>query len=166
VADHVAAVISGRLEVLARQGAVAEHTSSSVTIGAEPATIMAVIADFESYPTWATAVKEIEVRSVNPDGRAAEVRFVLNAGAIKDDYTLAYTWNGDREVRWTLVEAKVVKSLDGSYTLRDRGRGNTEVTYRLAVDVAFPMIGLIKRKAEKVIIDTALKELKKKVEQG
>ncbi|GAA5034619.1 SRPBCC family protein [Actinopolymorpha pittospori] len=145
----------------------AEHTSSSVTIKATPADIMSVIADFDSYPSWAAAVKEVQVVTVDDrTGRPDHVHFVLNAGAIKDDYTLAYTWEGDREVRWTLVEAKVVKSLDGAYTLRDRGRGNTEVTYRLAVDVTFPMIGLIKRKAEKVIIDTALKELRKKVEQG
>lgn len=141
-----------------------EQTSSSVTIEADPATIMSVIADFEAYPSWAAAVKEVEVLSTYPDGRAKEVNFVLNAGAIKDEYTLAYTWDGNREVRWSLVEGKVVKRLDGSYTLRDRGRGKTEVTYRLAVDVTFPMLGLIKRKAEKVIIDTALKELKKKVE--
>jgi len=38
------------------------------------------------------------------------------------------------------------------------------VTYRLAVDVKIPMLGMLKRKAEKVIIDTALKELKKRVE--
>ena len=38
------------------------------------------------------------------------------------------------------------------------------MTYRLAVDVKIPMIGLLKRKAEKVIVDTALKELKKRVE--
>ncbi len=145
----------------------AEQTSSSVTISAEPAQIMSVIADFESYPSWAAAVKEAEVLSVDErSGRPERVRFVLNAGAIKDEYTLGYTWDADREVRWTLVEGKVVKAMDGAYTLRDKGRGNTEVTYRLAVDVTFPMIGLIKRKAEKVIIDTALKELKKKVEQS
>ena len=42
--------------------------------------------------------------------------------------------------------------------------GSTEVTYRLAVDISIPMIGMLKRKAEKVIIDTALKGLKKRVE--
>jgi hypothetical protein len=40
------------------------------------------------------------------------------------------------------------------------------VHYRLAVDVKIPMIGMIKRKAEKVIVDTALKGLKKRVESG
>jgi hypothetical protein len=39
------------------------------------------------------------------------------------------------------------------------------VTYQLAVELNMPMLGMFRRKAEKVIIDTALKELKKRVER-
>jgi hypothetical protein len=110
-------------------------------------------------------VKEVDVRSTGPDGRAEEVWFRLDAGAIKDSYTLAYTWKGDQEVRWSLVSAEqIVKAMDGAYLLETAGGGATTVTYQLAVDVKIPMLGMIKRKAEKVIIDTALKELKKRVE--
>ena len=38
------------------------------------------------------------------------------------------------------------------------------MTYTLAVDLAVPMIGVLRRRAEKVILDTALKELRKRVE--
>jgi hypothetical protein len=38
------------------------------------------------------------------------------------------------------------------------------VTYRLAVEIGMAAIGMFKRRAEKVILDTALKELKKRVE--
>ena len=38
------------------------------------------------------------------------------------------------------------------------------MTYRLTVDLKIPMLGMLQRKAEKVIIDTALKELKKRGE--
>ena len=143
----------------------AERTESSITIDAPPRDVMEVIADFEAYPQWTGAVKQVEVRSKGPDGRADEVWFKLDAGAIKDAYTLAYTWSGQHEVRWHLVEAEqIVKMLDGAYLLADNGDGSTTVTYQLAVDVKIPMLGMIKRKAEKVIIDTALKELKKRVE--
>ncbi|CAB4901620.1 unannotated protein [freshwater metagenome] len=54
--------------------------------------------------------------------------------------------------------------MDGSYTLVDNGDESTKVEYRLAVDVKIPMIGMLKRKAEKVIVDTALKGLRKRVE--
>lgn len=58
----------------------------------------------------------------------------------------------------------MLRSLDGSYTLAPLGADRTEVTYQLAVDVKIPMLGMIKRKAEKVIIDRALAGLKKRVE--
>ena len=142
----------------------ADRTESSITIDAPPAEVMDVIADFPAYPEWTGAVKDVEIRDTAPDGRANQVWFRLDAGAIKDSYVLDYTWSGDKEVRWTLVEAEqILKAMDGSYTLRPAG-GGTEVTYSLAVDVRIPMLGMIKRKAAKVIIDTALKELKKRVE--
>ena len=38
------------------------------------------------------------------------------------------------------------------------------MTYAITIDLKIPMLGMMKRKAEKVILDTALKELKKRVE--
>ncbi len=143
----------------------AERTRSSITIDATPAEVMAVIAGFAEYPDWTGEVKEAEVLEKDEQiGRGTRVRFVLDAGAIKDEHTLAYTWDGDREVRWTLVSSQMLKSLDGTYALRPLADG-TEVTYELRVDVKIPMLGMIKRKAEKVIIDRALSGLKKRVEQ-
>jgi hypothetical protein len=98
-----------------------------------------------------------------PDGRAKQVHFVLDAGAVKDDYVLDYTWDDDRRVSWTLVRGQMMRSQQGSYTLVERD-GSTEVTYAITIDLSVPMLGMIKRKAEKVILDTALKELKKRVE--
>ena len=140
----------------------AEQTTSSILIDAAPAAVMEVIADFEAYPSWAQGVKKAE--PLDAGERPEQVYFELDASPIKDAYTLAYDWDGDRGVSWGLVEGKMLKAMDGAYILEDRGDGTTEVTYRLAVDISIPMIGMLKRKAEKVIIDTALKGLKKRVE--
>lgn len=142
----------------------AEQTTSSIEIDAAPAAVMAVIADFASYPTWAKGVTVADVVATTPDGLAEQVFFALDVSPIKDEYTLAYTWDGDRQVTWTLVEGKMLRALDGAYVLRDRGDGSTEVTYRLALDVSIPLIGMLKRKGEKILIETALKGLKKRVE--
>jgi ribosome-associated toxin RatA of RatAB toxin-antitoxin module len=142
----------------------AEQTTSSIVIDADPASVMAVIADFDSYPQWAQGVKTADVVEDGAEGRAKQVYFELDASPIKDAYTLSYDWHGDESVYWTLVQGKMLKAMDGAYELADRGDGSTEVTYRLAVDISIPMIGMLKRKAEKVIIDTALKGLKKRVE--
>ena len=144
----------------------ADQTTSSIVIDAPPADGMAVIADFPAYPAWVQGMKQVEVvewGQDGPDGRARTVHFELEATPIKDSYSLEYDWTGDHSVRWHLVEGRMLKAMEGAYELAPTGAG-TEVTYRLAVDIAIPMIGMLKRKAEKVIIDTALKGLKKRVE--
>jgi hypothetical protein len=141
----------------------AEQSTQSIVIDAPAADVMAVIADFPSYPQWVAAAKEVEVEEIGDEGRARRVHFVLDAGAVKDDYVLEYAWEGDRRVSWNLVKGQMQKRQEGSYTLAESG-GRTEVIYRITIDLSIPMLGMIKRKAEKVILDTALKELKKRVE--
>ncbi len=144
----------------------ADQTTSSIVIDAAPAEVMAVIADFPSYPQWVQGMKAVEVVEEN-NGVVEQVHFDLEATPIKDSYTLAYDWHGDESVSWHLVQGKMLKAMQGSYTLAPAGGtsgSGTEVIYRLAVDISIPMIGMLKRKAEKVIIDTALKGLKKRVE--
>ena len=143
----------------------AEQTSSTIVVAAPAAEVMAVIADFRAYPQWAQGVHTAEVRETLPDGRAKDVYFEIEASPIKDAYTLTYDWHGDESVSWSLgAGAKMLKKLDGSYVLTPQGTGSTEVTYSLEVELGIPMIGMLKRKAEKVIIDAALKGLKKRVE--
>jgi carbon monoxide dehydrogenase subunit G len=142
---------------------VVDQASASIMIDADKQAVMAVIADFEAYPEWSTAIKSVTVDEVGEDGRGVTATLTLDAGVVKDTYTLAYEWDGDDRVDWHLVKGRAMKAQDGSYELRDAG-GKTEVTYRLAVDLAIPMLGMFKRKAEKAIIDTALKGLKKRVE--
>ena len=142
----------------------ADKTTSSIVIGVPRKDVMTVIADFAAYPEWATAVRSAEVLSQDPGGRASAVRFQLDAGMIKDSYVLGYDWDGDAQVRWNLTEpGSVISEMSGGYTLADRG-DSTEVTYELAVGIRIPMIGMIKRRAEKMIIDTALKGLKSRAE--
>jgi uncharacterized membrane protein len=141
----------------------AEQSTQSIVIDAPASDVMAVIADFPAYPQWVATAKQVEVLEPGDDGRARRVHFVIDAGVIKDDYVLEYTWDGDRRVSWNLVKGQMMKRQEGSYVLEQRGAA-TEVTYAIAIDVNVPIIGMLKRKAEKVILDTALKELKKRVE--
>jgi ribosome-associated toxin RatA of RatAB toxin-antitoxin module len=143
----------------------AEQTSSTIVIAAPAAKIMEVIADFPAYPEWAQGMHTAEVRETFPDGRAKDVYFEIEANPIKDSYTLTYDWHGNESVSWWLgAGGKMLKKLDGSYVLAPQGPGSTEVTYALEAELGIPMIGMLKRKAEKVIIDAALKGLKKRVE--
>jgi len=145
----------------------ADQTASSIVIDAPADRIMAVIADLPAYPQWSDGIASVTVLSVyEDDNRPADARFVLDSGAIKDTYELEYDWDGDTKVTWTLTKGDMLTAMDGTYELAPNGDGTSTVHYRLSVDVKIPMIGMIKRKAEKVIVDTALKGLKKRVESG
>ena len=82
----------------------ADRTTSSITVAAPRADVMAVIADFASYPKWASALRSAEVLGRDGEGRASRVRFGLDAGVVKDSYVLSYDWDGDAGVRWDLAE--------------------------------------------------------------
>jgi hypothetical protein len=141
----------------------ADKTTSSLVITLPRKIVMSVIADFAAYPQWA-GVQSAEVLESGADGRARRVRFGLDAGIIKDNYVLGYEWDGDAQVRWELAEqGSVISEMSGAYLLAEQGDG-TEVTYELAVGIRIPMIGMLKRRAEKTIIDHALKGLRSRSE--
>lgn len=140
-----------------------QQTESSIVIAAEARKVMDVIADLGTYPQWA-GVKSTRVLEQFPDGRPREVEMTIDNGPIRDTYTIEYRWHGDREVNWELQESTVLRDLVGTYLVEDLGDGTSRVTYRLLVDLTIPIIGTIKRKAEKAIVDAALKGLKKRVE--
>ena len=126
----------------------------------------AVISDFRRYPEWADAIKQVDVLEEYEDGYAAQVRFVIDAGVMADEYTLEYEYAPDlSRIEWHLVEpSKTQKSQQGSYDLTEDADGITTVTYTLEVELSMGMLGMFRRKAEKMIMDTALKQLKRRVE--
>ena len=142
----------------------ADKTAQTIYIDADPSTVMDVIADIGSYPDWVAEYKETEVLEVDAEGNPKTARLVLDAAVLKDTMVLSYVWpSGRQSVRWSLVSSSLLRALNGAYLLSPKGSG-TDVTYELAVDLVIPMIGLLKRKAERRLTDTALKDLKKRVE--
>ena len=145
----------------------AEQTEGTIEIEASPAAIVDTIADFDAYPEWADGIQSADVRERGPDGRPSEVAFEFAAMGFTAAYTLRYEYEADdRAVRWTTVEASgAVKDVEGSYEL-EALNGDTEVTYRLRIELGVPLPGFLKRKADRQAIKTALEGLKKRVEQG
>ena len=142
----------------------ADKTHGDIAINAHPAKIMHVIGDLELYPEWSEGVQLVEVSQMDAEGRPAVARFEFASGPIKDTFVLKYEWNGTDSVSWWLIEGGVLKKYDGTYTLTPNADGSVQVVYDLVVDLSIPMIGLIKKRAEKKIVKTALGGLKARVE--
>jgi uncharacterized membrane protein len=144
----------------------ADSSSQSIVIDAAPEQVAAVVCDFPRYPEWAQAMKRVEVLEEYEDGYASQVRFALDAGVLADEYTLQYEYAEDiSRVEWHLVAPTAVQRVQtGSYDIDGNDDGTSTVTYTLEVDLAVGMFGMFRKKAEKMIMDAALKQLKRRVE--
>lgn len=147
-------------------GAMADRTEGNIEIDAASSQVMDEILDFESYPEWTGEIKKVEIRERDEQGRATQVYYEVVAAIINSKYVLSYTYpDSGAGMAWTLTDniSGPVRGFDGEYVLESTGE-TTKVTYRATMDLSIPMMGFMKRQAEKQVIEIALKGLKKRVE--
>jgi uncharacterized membrane protein len=141
----------------------AEGTFQTLEIDAPAEALYDVAADIASYPEWATGVKEVEVLESTSEGLVERARFVLEGFVKEIEYVLRYTHDRPNVLSWVAEEdSKDVRMLEGSYTFNDVD-GATEVVYALTVEPNFTIPGFLRRQAEKQIVTTALRGLRKRV---
>jgi len=123
-----------------------------------------VAVDFESYPEWVRDVREAKILETDDEGRGTKVEFRAAALGKSIRYVLEYDFTeAPGAFSWQFVEGDMLRRLDGTYRFEPDG-DSTRVHYDLAVELAVPLPGLLKRRAAGLIMGSALKELKKQVE--
>jgi len=123
-----------------------------------------VAIDFESYPEWVRDVKEAKILETDEEGRGKRVEFRAAALGKSIRYMLEYDFSdAPHSFSWKFVDGDMLRRLDGTYRFEPDGN-STRVYYDLAVELAVPLPGLLKRRAAGLIMGSALKELKKQVE--
>lgn len=140
----------------------AVSVQSVITIEAGIPEIMAVLADVETLVDWSDAHRAVEVREADEDGWPILVWERISQAGITDEMVVKYEWY-DGEVSWSLVESGAMKAQNARYQLTDNGDGTTHVVFDLEVDLKIKIPGMIVKKAQKGIADTATKGLRKEV---
>jgi uncharacterized membrane protein len=141
-----------------------ETASERIRVEAPATRCWDVAVDYESYPEWVRDVREVKILERDPEGRGSRVEYRAAALGKSVRYVLEYDYSGAPETfSWKLVEGDMLKRLDGTYRFEPQGDA-TRVHYDLAVELAVPLPGLVKRRAAGLIMGSALKELKKQVE--
>lgn len=143
----------------------ADISSNSQIIDAPAAEVAAVLVDLEAFPSWSSAIKNVEVKEVDGSGRPTKALVKIEAGVLKDRALLNYEYsNYPNSISFSLEEADLMTEMSGSYLIEDLGDDTTKVTYQLNVQVSMPVPEMMRRKAEMTTIDAALTQLKKKIE--
>ena len=142
-----------------------DRTFSTLEIDAAPEELYDVAADVATYPEWASGVKEVEVLESDEAGRVERARFVLDVGIREIEYVLRYTHDRPSTLSWVAEQSDDLKTMEGSYQFAPVD-GATEVVYSLTVEPNFSFPGFLRRQAEKQIVTTALRGLRKRVTGG
>lgn len=140
-----------------------DQVHDTITIAAPASMVWQVILDFDAYPLWADAVTAASVAELDDEGHPLLVDFTADARVAQVDYRLRYERDGDH-LEWHLVESDLLTRLDGSYDVVDHGE-SCEVTYALLGDISLPVPGFLKKRASRVILDTSLRGLARRVQQ-
>jgi ribosome-associated toxin RatA of RatAB toxin-antitoxin module len=146
---------------------VADQTAERMVVSGTPERCLAVVTDVERYPEWVSDLKAVEVLERDEEGRASVVAFRAAAFGRSTSYTLQYDYSGlPDEIAWAQKQGDLTSRLDGSYHFAATADGETEVTYKLTVDLRVPIPGFVKRRAEGHILHAAVRDLKSRVESG
>ncbi len=146
-----------------------EKTSVSVTVNAPTETCFAVGIDVAAYPEWVEDLTSVEILSTDDAGRPMTARFEAEALGRRTSYVLAYDLSRAPEVlAWNLVSGDLTREIEGCYRFEDAsedpGQPVTTVRYDLTIDLAVPLPGFVKRRAEDKIVRSALDRFKARAE--
>ncbi len=147
----------------------ADEGRGEIDVPAPVAEVWDVVCDVEAYPTWMGDIRHAAVLERDADGRASVVEFRVGGFGVTAGYTLAYTYEEHERVSWELVRSNELRRMDGEYRFTERGGDgdpSTHVTYLLQVDLKIPVLRMVKRRAEKLIIHHALTGLRDRVTGG
>ena len=137
---------------------------STIVIEAPLSQVSEVLFDLEKYPDWSDSITKVKVTERDDAGRVTGAVMSISAGALKDDVTLTYNWDGaPARLEFELEDANMLTKMDGAYILKDLG-DETEVTYELSVGVSMPIPPMMITKQEKSTIDQSLAQLKEHCE--
>jgi len=145
-----------------------EQAEGTKTVDATASDIMEVLIDFEAYPEW-TDVKATKIVNTDSEGRATEVWYEVSQFGITAKYTLSYDYtDDDGGMTWTTksVDEGPIKDIQREYVLEELDENETEVTYRMTLELKTKLPGIIMKRGEKMIIRNALDGLKKRVESA
>jgi uncharacterized membrane protein len=141
-----------------------DMSRSTIVIEAPISRVSEVLFDLEKYPEWSDSITKVKVSERDESGRVTGATLTISAGALKDEVSLSYNWDGaPGRLEFELEDANMLTKMDGAYILKDLG-DETEVTYELSVGVSMPIPQMMVTKQEKTTIDQALAQLKEHCE--
>ena len=140
----------------------AVRASREVVFDAPVDTILDVLADIDSVPSWSSLHKSAEVLDRHPNGRPHHVKATLKIMGVTDKEIVEYNW-GDRWMVWDSSETFQQRGLHGEYNLTPEGEDRTRVRFDIILELGAPVPEFLVKRAKKMVLDVATEKLRERV---
>ena len=135
-------------------------------VDASPAVSFGAVAELERWPEWARDLERVEILSRDGDGRPGRVRMVADLFGKEFDATVDFQHDrAPGELRFTLVEARKLTSLEGTFRF-DPERDGTSVGYRFRLVLLKPKAARIERMVSRKIDTYLSRDLRRHIERN
>ena len=138
--------------------------SKTVEVSASAESIMAIVADFESYPDWNEEIKGCWILARYDDGRPSQLRLDTSVQGMDGTYIQAVYYPGEHQIQTVMQKGDLFKKQEQVFSVVEMG-ATTLLTVDLDVEVTLPVPAPMVKKVVNDALDHLADNLKERAEQ-
>jgi ribosome-associated toxin RatA of RatAB toxin-antitoxin module len=138
--------------------------SKTLDVAASAESIMAIVADFESYPQWNEEIKGCWVLARYDDGRPSQLRLDTSVQGMDGTYIQAVYYPGDNQIQTVMQQGDLFSKQEQVFSVVEMGPTSL-LTVDLDVEVTLPVPSPMLKKIVNDALDHLSDNLKTRAEQ-
>jgi ribosome-associated toxin RatA of RatAB toxin-antitoxin module len=137
--------------------------SKTVEVEASAETIMAIVADFESYPQWNEEIKGCWILARYEDQRPSQLRLDTSVQGMNGTYIQAVYYPGENQIQTVMQQGDLFAKQEQMFSVVAMGPTSL-LTVDLDVEVTMPVPAMMVKKVVNDALDHLADNLKKRAE--
>jgi ribosome-associated toxin RatA of RatAB toxin-antitoxin module len=137
--------------------------SKTVEVAAAADSILAIVADFESYPQWNPEIKGLWVLARYDDGRPSQLRLDAKYEAIEDTLIQAVYYPSPTQIQTVMQQANLFAKQEQLFSVVEAGP-TTLLTVDMDVEPTLPIPAPMVKQMVGNVLDYLAENLKKRAE--
>ena len=128
--------------------------SKTLEVGADAASILAIVADFESYPQWNDEVKGVWVLARYDDGRPSQLRIDTEIQGHQGTFIQAVYYPGPAQIQTVMQQGELFTKQNQVFSVVEMGPSSL-LTVDLEVEISLAVPAMMVKK----LVNDALEHL-------
>lgn len=138
--------------------------SKTLEVGADAPSILAIVADFESYPQWNDEVKGVWVLARYDDGRPSQLRIDTAVAGFEGTYIQAVYYPGPGQIQTVMQQGELFSKQNQLFSVVEMGPTSL-LTVDLDVETSVAVPNVMMKKLVNDALDHLADNLKARAEQ-